>query len=66
MGTRVYVGGLPRDATTREVQDGFSRYGHVANIWIARNPPGFAFVVSAPPRSRPSFRAAPALARPAA
>lgn len=46
MGTRVYVGGLPRDATTREIQDQFSRYGHVSNIWIARNPPGFAFVVS--------------------
>lgn len=47
MGTRVYVGGLPRDATSREIQDGFSRYGHVSNIWVARNPPGFAFVVSA-------------------
>ncbi|RLN06760.1 hypothetical protein BBO99_00001104 [Phytophthora kernoviae] len=46
MGTRVYVGGLPRDATSREIQDGFGRYGHVANIWVARNPPGFAFVVS--------------------
>jgi hypothetical protein len=46
MGTRVYVGGLPRDATSREIQDGFSRYGHVSNIWVARNPPGFAFVVS--------------------
>uniref|UniRef100_K3WQA0 RRM domain-containing protein n=1 Tax=Globisporangium ultimum (strain ATCC 200006 / CBS 805.95 / DAOM BR144) TaxID=431595 RepID=K3WQA0_GLOUD len=44
MGTRVYVGGLPRDATSREIQDGFSRYGHVSNIWVARNPPGFAFV----------------------
>lgn len=46
MGTRVYVGGLPRDATSREVQDEFNRYGRVTNIWIARNPPGFAFVVS--------------------
>lgn len=62
MGTRVYVGGLPRDATTREIQDGFSRYGHVANIWIARNPPGFAFVVSSRPRSLPSFCMAPARA----
>lgn len=46
MGTRVYVGGLPRDATSNEIQDGFSRYGRVSNIWVARNPPGFAFVVS--------------------
>ncbi|DBA00711.1 TPA: hypothetical protein N0F65_001182, partial [Lagenidium giganteum] len=50
MGTRVYVGGLPRDATSREVQEGFSRFGHVANIWIARNPPGFAFVDFEDPR----------------
>jgi hypothetical protein len=51
MGTRVYVGGLPRDATSREIQDAFSRYGHISNVWIARNPPGFAFVVSAPSSS---------------
>ncbi|KAG7402139.1 hypothetical protein PHYBOEH_005702 [Phytophthora boehmeriae] len=50
MGTRVYVGGLPRDATSREIQDGFGRYGHVANIWVARNPPGFAFVDFEDPR----------------
>ncbi|CAH0517819.1 unnamed protein product [Peronospora belbahrii] len=50
MGTRVYVGGLPRDATSREIQDGFSRYGHVSNIWVARNPPGFAFVDFEDPR----------------
>lgn len=46
MSARLYVGGLPRDATSREIQDGFNRFGHIANIWIARNPPGFAFVVS--------------------
>ncbi|KAE9050513.1 hypothetical protein PR001_g2320 [Phytophthora rubi] len=50
MGTRVYVGGLPRDATSREIQDGFNRYGHVSNIWVARNPPGFAFVDFEDPR----------------
>jgi hypothetical protein len=46
MGTRVYVGGLPRDASNREVNEGFNRYGKIANVWVARNPPGFAFVVS--------------------
>jgi RNA recognition motif-containing protein len=46
MGTRLYVGGLPRDATSRELQDEFNRYGRISNVWIARNPPGFAFVVS--------------------
>ncbi|KAJ0401518.1 hypothetical protein P43SY_009378 [Pythium insidiosum] len=50
MGTRVYVGGLPRDATQREIQDGFGRYGHISNVWIARNPPGFAFVDFEDPR----------------
>ncbi|CAI5729337.1 unnamed protein product [Peronospora destructor] len=50
MGTRVYVGGLPRDATSREIQEGFNRYGNVFSIWVARNPPGFAFVDFEDPR----------------
>ncbi len=44
-GTRVYVGNLPRDVQEAEVSDVFRRFGRIVSIWIARNPPGFAFVV---------------------
>jgi RNA recognition motif-containing protein len=42
-GYKVYVGnceGVPEE----ELRDEFSKYGGVENVWIARNPPGFAFV----------------------
>jgi len=41
---KVYVGGLSRDATKYDLEDAFSKYGSVRNIWVARQPPGFAFV----------------------
>uniref|UniRef100_A0A0M3IA14 RRM domain-containing protein n=1 Tax=Ascaris lumbricoides TaxID=6252 RepID=A0A0M3IA14_ASCLU len=41
---KVYVGGLPQDATSQEVEDAFSRYGRIRKVWVARRPPGFAFV----------------------
>lgn len=42
---KVYVGDLGSDATRREIDDAFSKYGDVNNIWIAMKPPGFAFVL---------------------
>ena len=27
-----------------ELEDIFNRYGKLKNVWVARNPPGFAFV----------------------
>ncbi len=42
--TKVYVGDLPRDATEKELSRVFDRYGTVRNVWVARNPPGFAFI----------------------
>jgi len=39
------VGDLGSDATRREIDDAFSKYGDVNNIWIAMKPPGFAFVL---------------------
>ncbi|EFO98351.1 hypothetical protein CRE_24262 [Caenorhabditis remanei] len=41
---QVYVGNLPFDATEEELHDVFSVMGPIKNIWIAKRPPGFAFV----------------------
>uniref|UniRef100_A0A914WUB9 RRM domain-containing protein n=1 Tax=Plectus sambesii TaxID=2011161 RepID=A0A914WUB9_9BILA len=41
---KVYIGGLPADATSQEVEDAFHRYGRIRKVWVARRPPGFAFV----------------------
>ncbi|KAF8373307.1 rsp-6 [Pristionchus pacificus] len=43
-GGKVYIGGLPPDATSEEIEDAFSRYGRIFKVWVARRPPGFAFV----------------------
>eukprot|EP00742_Colponemidia_sp_Colp-10_P008116 GILJ01008760.1.p1 GENE.GILJ01008760.1~~GILJ01008760.1.p1 ORF type:complete len:568 (-),score=77.82 GILJ01008760.1:168-1871(-) len=43
-GGRVYVGDLPVNATRTDVETIFSAFGKVKNTWLARNPPGFAFV----------------------
>ncbi|BHF64375.1 hypothetical protein AAHC03_04881 [Spirometra sp. Aus1] len=42
--TKVYVGDLPREASEKEIGRVFDRYGAVRSVWVARNPPGFAFV----------------------
>ena len=41
---KVYVGDLPRDVTEKELEKHFSYYGPLKSVWVARNPPGFAFV----------------------
>ena len=41
---KVYIGDLPRDANEREIERLFRSYGELRNVWVARNPPGFAFV----------------------
>ncbi|CAP33157.1 Protein CBG14713 [Caenorhabditis briggsae] len=41
---QVYVGNLPFDATEQELHDVFSVMGPIKNIWMAKRPPGFAFV----------------------
>ncbi|KAF5401839.1 Serine and arginine rich splicing factor 3 [Paragonimus heterotremus] len=43
-GTKVYIGDLPREASEREIEKVFREYGRLKNVWVARNPPGFAFV----------------------
>ncbi|CAG0921621.1 unnamed protein product [Notodromas monacha] len=47
---KVYVGNLTRNASEHEIEDAFSKYGPLRNVWVARNPPGFAFVEFEDPR----------------
>ena len=47
---KVYVGELGYGAAKQELEDIFSRFGPLRNVWVARNPPGFAFVEFEDPR----------------
>jgi len=47
---KVYVGGLRDDANRYDLEDAFAKIGKVANVWIARKPPGFGFVEMEDPR----------------
>ncbi|XP_074599889.1 serine/arginine-rich splicing factor 3-like [Brevipalpus obovatus] len=47
---KVYVGELGNNATRHELEDAFGYYGPLRNVWVARNPPGFAFVMFEDPR----------------
>ncbi len=41
---KVWIGGLGDEGTRLEIEDAFGKVGPVKNIWLAKNPPGFAFV----------------------
>jgi len=41
---KVWIGNLGNEGTKLEIEDAFSEIGLVKNIWLAKNPPGFAFV----------------------
>ncbi|XP_041365207.1 serine/arginine-rich splicing factor 7-like [Gigantopelta aegis] len=41
---KVYVGDLPREASEKELERHFGYYGRLRSVWVARNPPGFAFI----------------------
>lgn len=47
---KVYVGDIREDVTEKDLDRAFNYYGPIKNIWIARNPPGFAFVEYEDPR----------------
>ncbi|XP_077284685.1 x16 splicing factor isoform X1 [Arctopsyche grandis] len=47
---KLYVGDLGNNASKPELEDAFSYYGPLRNVWVARNPPGFAFVEFEDPR----------------
>ena len=41
---RLYVGNLNPRAENRDLEDAFKSFGSVKDVWVARKPPGFAFV----------------------
>ncbi|CAH1112812.1 unnamed protein product [Psylliodes chrysocephalus] len=47
---KVYVGDLGNSASKQDIEDSFKYYGPLRNVWVARNPPGFAFVEFEDPR----------------
>ncbi|CAM8898110.1 unnamed protein product [Rhodiola kirilowii] len=42
--SRVYVGNLDPRVSERELEDAFRVYGVIRSVWVARRPPGYAFV----------------------
>lgn len=42
--TRVYVGGLNESIKKEDLQMQFEKYGKLNKVWVAFNPPGFAFI----------------------
>ncbi|KAJ8986055.1 hypothetical protein NQ317_003348 [Molorchus minor] len=43
-GTRVYVGGLTDSIKKEDLEGEFEKYGKLNSVWVAFNPPGFAFI----------------------
>lgn len=43
-GTRVYVGGLANSVKKEDLEAEFEKYGKLNSVWVAFNPPGFAFI----------------------
>ena len=41
---KVYVGELGHGCCKEELEDRFSKFGALRNVWVARRPAGFAFV----------------------
>ncbi|KAL2903205.1 Serine/arginine-rich splicing factor RSZ21A [Bienertia sinuspersici] len=41
---RVYVGNLDPHVTERDLEDEFRVYGVLRSVWVARRPPGYAFI----------------------
>ncbi|CAH1415055.1 unnamed protein product [Lactuca virosa] len=42
--SRVYVGNLDPRVNEREIEDEFRTFGVIRSVWVARRPPGYAFV----------------------
>ncbi|XP_062503693.1 serine/arginine-rich splicing factor 3-like [Corticium candelabrum] len=49
-GTKVYIGNLERSGDEEEIEREFRTFGPLRQVWVARNPPGFAFVIFQDPR----------------
>merc|ERR1711892_1572276 len=46
----VWIGGLGEEGTRLELEEAFNKFGPVKNIWLAKNPPSFAFIEMEDPR----------------
>ncbi|KAL6187460.1 hypothetical protein ACLB2K_038859 [Fragaria x ananassa] len=42
--TRVYVGNLDPRVSDRDLEDEFRMFGVLHSVWVARRPPGYAFI----------------------
>ncbi|XVF48203.1 hypothetical protein PTKIN_Ptkin03bG0171500 [Pterospermum kingtungense] len=42
--SRVYVGNLDPRVTERDLEDEFRVFGVIRSVWVARRPPGYAFI----------------------
>ncbi|KAL6556546.1 Serine/arginine-rich splicing factor rsz22a [Orobanche gracilis] len=42
--SRVYVGNLDSRVSERDLEDEFGAFGVIRSVWVARRPPGYAFV----------------------
>ncbi|XP_077582900.1 serine/arginine-rich splicing factor 3a [Stigmatopora nigra] len=47
---KVYVGNLGNNGNKAELESAFGYFGPLRSVWVARNPPGFAFVEFEDPR----------------
>ncbi|KAK9845828.1 hypothetical protein WJX81_003729 [Elliptochloris bilobata] len=47
---KIYVGNLPPAISERDLEDEFIRFGTIRSVWVARKPPGFAFIEMEDPR----------------
>ena len=44
-GVRVHVADLGVDPSKRELESAFEKFGKLLEVWVAKSPPCFAFVV---------------------
>jgi arginine/serine-rich splicing factor 7 len=44
-GYRVHVADLGIDCTQKDIEKSFSKFGDIKEIWLAKNPPCFGFIV---------------------
>ncbi|KAK7849674.1 serine/arginine-rich splicing factor rsz22a [Quercus suber] len=42
--TRIYVGNLDPRVNERDLEDAFRDFGVIESVWVARRPPGYAFI----------------------
>ncbi len=50
MMARVYIGDLGSSGSKQDLEKEFEHFGPLKSVWVARNPPGFAFIEFEDPR----------------